>query len=172
MVEAESREQRSISFRRERVTPGYVSLDEALTLAIAHARDNRDFYGRYATVELAWGIVGARETQDSYEVRISYRPGRRFRGRPGVEQFSIDKKGQITFRQIISQPRSVWRSPFFLSAIGAPLVVGVALGVLFGAGVLPPSSNFLITGQPVFVEKIAERTLGEWEVRLRYVRRR
>ena len=62
-------------------------------LALQHARDNRAFYGRYADRELVWEVVCADETEDYYEVKLSYRPARGFRGRPGVEQLTIDKTG-------------------------------------------------------------------------------
>ncbi len=52
-------------------TPGYISLDQARVLALQHARDNREIYGRYADRELA---------EDYYRVRLSYRPARGFRG--------------------------------------------------------------------------------------------
>ena len=38
---------------------GYISLDQARVLAIQHARENTDFYGRrYQGVELYWEVVG------------------------------------------------------------------------------------------------------------------
>ena len=48
---------------------GYISLDQARVLAMEHARDNRDFYGRYAGTELVWEVISADETEDYYEVR-------------------------------------------------------------------------------------------------------
>ena len=37
--------------------PGQMSLEEARDLALQHARDNREFYGRrYATLDLVWEV--------------------------------------------------------------------------------------------------------------------
>ena len=51
---------------------GYISLDEARVLALQHARDNREVYGRYADAELVFDVVDASETQDFYEVTLSF----------------------------------------------------------------------------------------------------
>ena len=40
----------------------YISLDQARVLALQHARDNREFYGRYAGQELVWAEPGAETT--------------------------------------------------------------------------------------------------------------
>ena len=75
----------------------YISLDQARVLALQHARDNTEFYGsRYAHCELAWQVVGKEEGADYYYIRLSYRPKREFRGKPGVEQFTVDKTGRFT----------------------------------------------------------------------------
>jgi len=68
-------------------------------LALRHAYDNRDIYGRYADRELVWEVVGAEESEDFYEVTLSYRPARWFIGTRGLEQFYIDKAGPIEFRR-------------------------------------------------------------------------
>ena len=83
----------------------YISLDQARVLALRYAHDNRDFYGRYSDRELVWEVVGAEETEDYYEVKLSYRPARGFRGRLGVEQLTIDKTGPIELRRILIEPK-------------------------------------------------------------------
>ncbi|MCH8352110.1 MAG: hypothetical protein IIB29_17845 [Chloroflexi bacterium] len=41
----------------------YISLDQARVLALQHARDNREFYGRrYRRRELVWEELGAEES--------------------------------------------------------------------------------------------------------------
>ena len=94
-----------LEFTPEGETPGYISLDQARVLALQHARDNREIYGRYAEREMVWEELSAEESEDYYRVRLSYRPARAFRGRPGVEQFTIDKMGPIELRQVVSEPR-------------------------------------------------------------------
>ena len=41
---------------------GYISLDQARVLALQHARDNREIYGRYAERPLSWDVISADET--------------------------------------------------------------------------------------------------------------
>lgn len=83
-------------------TPGYISADQARVLAIQHARDNTDFYDPSIRYDpLVWEVVGQEETEDFYEIRLSFRPARGFRGQSGLEQFTIDKMGKIELRQIL-----------------------------------------------------------------------
>ncbi|MCH7606215.1 MAG: hypothetical protein IH962_03580, partial [Chloroflexi bacterium] len=82
-----------------------ISLEEAVMLAYQYSRDNREIFGRYALVELDWSFAASEEVGDDYEVRLSYRPLRNFQGRPGLEQFTIDKSGEILARWIVRQPR-------------------------------------------------------------------
>jgi len=130
---------------------GYISLDQARVLALQHARDNRDFYGRYGDQELVWEVASAQETEDYYEVRLSYRPARGFR-RAGVEQFTIDKTGPIEFRQIIRQPRLAGSIVAGVAIAIVLAATGATLGGLFASGVLgttgaptPLVSSVLIT---------------------------
>ena len=49
-------------------------------LALQHARDNRDVYGRrYAQRDLVWEELNAEESEDYYRVTLSYRPTRVFK---------------------------------------------------------------------------------------------
>ena len=42
-----------LEFTPEGETLGYISLDQARVLALQHARDNREIYGRYVDRELS-----------------------------------------------------------------------------------------------------------------------
>ena len=84
---------------------GYISLDQARVLALRHAHDNPDIYGSYTRHQLAWEVVEAEETEDYYEIKLSYRPALGFRGYPGLEQFFIDKAGPIELRRILAEPQ-------------------------------------------------------------------
>ena len=54
---------------------GYISLDEARVLALQHARDNFEVYGRYAKVELVVEVIGAVQTKTSTRSHsLSYHP--------------------------------------------------------------------------------------------------
>ena len=116
---------------------GYISLDQARVLALQHARDNREFYGKYAERELVWEVVSANETEDYYKVRLSYRPARGFRGRPGVEQFTIDKMGSIELRQLVSH----LRSSNTRNLVAVAIVAAVAVGGTVGGQLIFPSTH-------------------------------
>ena len=103
--EADNNNEKKLEFDATGQEVAYISLDQARVLALRHARDNRDFYGRrYAQRDLVWDVLEAEETEDYYEVKLFYRLAGGFRGQPGVEQFTIDKAGPIEFRQILDEP--------------------------------------------------------------------
>lgn len=56
MVEGQGKESdEKLELSPEGEALGYISLDQARVLAMEHARDNREFYGRrYASRELVW----------------------------------------------------------------------------------------------------------------------
>ena len=45
---AEGKQEEKFDFTREGEVLAYISLDQARVLALQHARDNREFYGRCA----------------------------------------------------------------------------------------------------------------------------
>ena len=118
-------------------TLGYVSLDQARVLALQHARDNRNFYRRYAKRNLIWEVTSAGESEDYYEVRLSYRPARGFRGHPGVEQFTIDKTGPVEFRQILQEPRPSRRR----TVVGLIVVLAVGVAIFVALPLWAPQSS-------------------------------
>ena len=80
-------------------------MDQARDIALAHARENLDIYGRrYRRQELFWEVLSQEEREDAYHVRLSYQPARGFRGEPGVEEFTIDRTGPVRSRRIVSEP--------------------------------------------------------------------
>ena len=92
MAEEENKEEEKFEFDAAGEVLGYISLDQARVLAVQHARQNTEFYGRrYVRLELVWEELSAEESEDYYRIRLSYRPARGFQGEPGVEQFTIDK---------------------------------------------------------------------------------
>ena len=83
---------------------GYISIEQARVLAIQHAQNNTGFYEpslRHET--LVWDSEGQLETDDFYEIRISFRPARGFHGQAGIERFTIDKTGKVELRQIVRE---------------------------------------------------------------------
>ena len=85
MAEGEGKkEEEKLEFDSTGQAIAYISLDQARVLAMEHARDNREFYGRrYASRELVWEVLSQEESEDYYDIRLSYRPTEGFRGEPG-----------------------------------------------------------------------------------------
>ena len=129
------------AFNPEGEAVGYLSLDQARVLAIQHARDNTDFYGRgYRRKELAWQVVSSEEGEDHHDIRLSFRPVHGFTGEPGVEHFLIDKAGPIRLRQILVEPKRRPR-PALLVVSGGLLVLlagaTVAVAIVSSAALEP-----------------------------------
>ena len=122
---------------------GYVTLEQARILAIQHARDNTDFYGRtYGGVNLVWEVTSQEEGEDFYDIRLSFRPAGRFRGEPGVEQLIIDKTGNVQLRQILDEPSGIGRPSggrpprwWLRAAVGLVVIGVVAVGGLIVSGI-------------------------------------
>ena len=129
-----NRDETKLDFDSAGEVVAYISLDQARVLALQHARDNRDFYGCYGDMDLVWEVLGAEETEDFYEVRLSYRPAGNFRY-AGIEQVTIDKTGAIEFRQIVNPPQTSHRVPYLIGAAFV-LVAAAAIAIgLFSTGV-------------------------------------
>ncbi len=63
--EEEKKDEEKFEFDAAGQALEYISLDQARVLAIEHARDNRDFYGRrYANRDLIWEEIAADESDD------------------------------------------------------------------------------------------------------------
>ena len=116
---------------------GYVSLDQARIQAIEHARDNIEFYGgQYIDIGLVWEVCRVQESDDYYEIRLSFRPSGGFRGEPGVEQFVFEKNGDLRMRQILDESSGI-ESPrrWSLSLIARLTAIVVIGGVTAIAGI-------------------------------------
>ena len=141
MIEDEGKKEDKLEFTPEGETLGYISLDQARVLALRHARDNREVYGRYANTELVWEELSAEESEDYYRVRLSFRPARRFRGRAGIEQFTIDKAGPIELRQVVRDPIASNSRNFTILALMVVIAIGATMVGLFGSGAFTSSSG-------------------------------
>ena len=137
---------------------GYITLDQARVLAIQHARDNTDFYDDPSIRHepLVWEVEGQHETEDFFEIRLSFRPARGFRGQAGIELFTIDRVGKIELRRMVrelvrepgsepikepvrreARPRST--SPFPWKVVAGVTVGGLAVAIViigFAVGVI------------------------------------
>ena len=93
MVEDQGKEEEKFDFAREGEALGYISLDQARILAMQTARDTLGAYGRRsANVPMVFEVIGANETEDSYEVTLSFRPEGGFTGTAGQEQYFNRKR--------------------------------------------------------------------------------
>ena len=132
----DNKEEEKLEFDSAGQAVSYISLDQARVLALRHARDNQGFYGRrYSRRDLIREVVSAEETEDYYEIKLSYRPAQAFRGQTGLEQFTIDKTGPIEFRQVIRQPieRLRWALRASLAAVVALAVAGAVVAAIFSS---------------------------------------
>ncbi|MCH8206648.1 MAG: LamG domain-containing protein, partial [Chloroflexi bacterium] len=106
---------------------GYVSQEQAVVVAMQAARDEPGEYGpRFASVRMVFDAMEQEEGEDYYIVTMSFRPTGDFEGRPGQEQFFIEKEGRVAYRQVRALPRAR-AFPIVPVAIGVTVVAVVAV---------------------------------------------
>ena len=67
-------------------------------------RDSRRFYGRrYSTHDLVGEVLSHRERPDYYDNRLACRLAEGFRGKPRIEQFTIDRRGAMGLRSVLER---------------------------------------------------------------------
>lgn len=143
------KDEEKLEFTQEGEAVGYIGLDDARILALEHARDNRDFYGgRYARRDLLWEVLSQEESEDYYEIRLSYSPAASFRGEPGMEQFTVEKTGSIRLRRILAQPTQPRSLLLPLSLAGALVIIGAVIAGLFVAGVFNTDTTISVALTP------------------------
>ena len=164
-------EEDKLEFTPQGETFGYISMDQARVLAMQTARQTPGEYGRrFAEILMAFDVVEENETEDYYEVTLSFRPQGAFTGTPGQEQFFIEKEGSVAHRQVLSFPVVARRR---LPVIPAAIVLVVVLTVVgaaiyWGSGGeqnadIPVSSFVPIDGEvsttvPVAASTVSPRT--------------
>ena len=162
MAQEEEKKEEKFEFDAAGQALEYISLDQARVLAIEHARDNPRFYGRrYARRDLVREVISQEESEDYYDIRLSYRPARDFQGEPGIEQFTIDKSGPIRLRQILSEPvepRGKLGLPLVTAGL-AVVAVAAVVGVLFASGVVGGGSEASASAVNVAVAPTAQARL-------------
>ena len=132
MAQDEGRQEEKFDFTQEGEALGYISLDQARVLAMQTARQNPGAYGRrFADIPMAFDVAEAEETEDYYEVTLSYRPQGQFSGTPGQEQFFIEKAGTVAHRQVRSLPGPERGRRFPVVPVAIGLVVVVIAAVAF-----------------------------------------
>ena len=105
---------------------GYIGMDQAQVRAMQVATETPGDYGpAYSGIPMAFEAINALETEDHYVITLSLRPQGDFSGRPGQEQFFIEKEGSVAHRQVLALPRPGRRFPLIPVALGL-VVAGIA----------------------------------------------
>ena len=87
------KDEEKFEFTAEGEVLGYLSLDQAQVLAMRTARETPGAYGStYTDVPMAFDVVESDDTEDHYRITLAFRPEGEFAGRPGREQFFIEKE--------------------------------------------------------------------------------
>ena len=118
------KEDEKLEFTPEGETLGYISLDQAQVLAMGTARETPGAYAYYTDIPMAFDVLEAEETEDHYIIALSFRPQGEFAGRPGREQFFIEKEGNVAHRQVLALPRLGRGFPVI------PVAVGLAVAAI------------------------------------------
>ena len=101
----ENKEEEKFEFTAEGEALGYIGMDQAQVRAMQVATEAPGGYGSaYPGLPMAFEVVNAQETEDHYVITLSLRPQGDFSGRPGQEQFFIEKEGS-------SPTARCWRFP-------------------------------------------------------------
>ena len=151
------KDEEKFEFTPEGETLGYIGMDQAHVRAMQVASETPGDYGSaYSGVRMAFEVVSAQETEDHYLITLSLRPQGNFSGRPGQEQFFIEKEGTVAHRQVLALPRQGRRFPVIPVAIGlavagvvAVIAVLVAGGLGRGDDIQPGDTASLPTATPI-----------------------
>ena len=113
MVDEEGRKEDKFEFDSTGQSSGYISMAQARVLAMQTAREEPGNYGAaFEGMEMFFEVEGEEEDEDYYHVRVSFRPVDNLTDTPGIEEFILDKNGDIALRQIVSRLDSqVRRTP-------------------------------------------------------------
>ena len=139
MVDEEGKkEEEKFEFDSAGEAIGYISLEQAVVLAMRTADDEPGNYGRrYRDVRMVFEAVQQEEGEDFYTITLSFRPEGAFVGTVGQEQFFIAKEGTIARRQVLSLPLLEGQRRFpVVPVVIAVVLVAIAggVGVVFAGG--------------------------------------
>lgn len=103
------------------------SLSAAEQIAIAHAQDHKEAYGRkWRKKDLTWTVINAEPLDDGgVRVRLTYRPAGGFKGRSGEEYMTVAPNREVTGRTQVHSPQESF--PWLLAAISLASVVAAAV---------------------------------------------
>ena len=99
MAQEEGKEEEKFEFDAAGEALGYISMAQARLAAMQAARETPGDYGaRFSGAAMAFEITESAEDEDYYTITLSLRPQGDFSGRPGQEQFFIEKEGAVAHR--------------------------------------------------------------------------
>jgi hypothetical protein len=138
MAEEEGTQEEKLESTPEGEAPDQFTLDQARALALQYARDTPEFYGqRYARHDFVWEVVSQEERRYYYDIRLSFQPTGRWRSKPGLERFVVEKRGAIEVRLVLVEPpglnRPAWRRHpvLLLAGLGVVVITAAALAGLY-----------------------------------------
>ena len=103
MAEDQGKKEDQFGFTPEGETFGYISLDQARSLAVQTARETPWNSGqRFIDTPMVFTVTESGEDEDYYTITLSFRPQGDFAGTPGREQFFIEKERAIAHRQVLA----------------------------------------------------------------------
>ncbi len=154
MAEDQGKKEDQFGFTPEGETFGYISLDQARSLAVQTARETPWNSGqRFIDTPMVFTVTESGEDEDYYTVILLFRPEAGVTGTPGREKFFISKGGEVVLRQTLDPPRTRGRWPQLTAITGiAVVIVSVAIGALslFGGGPSGAHSPLTPTPAPTF----------------------
>ena len=131
-------------------SPGYISLQQARTLAMRTAAEEPGNYGQVlASAGMVYDVAALKEGEDYYEVTLSFRPEGNFTGARGREQFSIAKDGGIARRQLLVFP--ILRRSFPAVPVAAVAAMGIGLTTGFGREDTAVANFSVLTNTPFLI---------------------
>jgi hypothetical protein len=138
MAEDPGKEEEKFDFTGEGEAVGYISLAQARFVAMQTAQREPGNYGpTWQTVSMVFEVVDAEETEDDYALTLAFRPEGEFTGTSGREQFVFrNKLDEVTFRQVLTYPRTREKWPLpMVAAVGAGVIGLLAIIVVVLASV-------------------------------------
>lgn len=156
MKEDEGKQEDKFDFTSDGEGLGYISLDRARVRAMQEARNTPGDYGEaFRGKRMVFEAIEDDENEDYYIIVLSFRPAGEFEGRPGREQFFIEKEGVVAIRQVLSFPHSGNRgraglifTTLGLGSITVVVIVTILLAVNGDDSDLPVLANIDSTKSP------------------------
>ena len=153
----DKKEEHKFEFTAEGEAVGYIGMDQAQVRAMQVATETPGDYGpAYSGIRMAFDVVQSEDREDHYVITLSLRPQGEFSGRPGREQFFLEKLGAVAHRQVLALPRPGRGIPVIPVAIGLAVAGVVAVIAVLAVGGLgrgddsqPGATASLPTATPI-----------------------